>query len=209
MIRIFGFNISTEDQAIVDKIRAILPKDYECDSIDLRCYEPAGSSQDILLIFGEKAAKICNDLPCKFREIFPDFPKLSPDFGEPEEIEQARAKFKLLQQRLAEPDKVFPKENTVQEDRSTYTEESLPDTSAAQILQQLQTILQKKGQKEWLLYTKNNKSVRVTIEPEQSNADIDITFAELYTLKMAMETLQAKELEIVYRSNTSREKHTS
>lgn len=207
MIKVFGFNISTEDQVIADKVCNMLPGDAEC--VDLRCFEPESNNTDVILIFGEKAAKICKDLPYKIKEIFPDFNKLSPDFGEQEEIEQARVKFNILKQRLEEPDKVAPKDVTVQQDRSTYTEESLPDASAAQILKQLKTILQKTGQKEWLLYTKNNKSVRVTIEPEQSNADIDITFAELYTLKMAMETLQAKELEIVYRSNCSRKENTS
>lgn len=204
MIKIIGFNISTEDQKIVDRVSKLLPTIYKQEIIDLRSFEPESNSQDILLIFGEKAAKICKDLPCKIKEEFPDLTKLSPNFGEQHEIEQARVKFTLLKQRLTQPEKRVPKDNTVQEDRSTYTEESLPDASAAQILKQLETILKKKGQKEWLLYTKNNRSVRVTIEPEQSNADIDITFAELYTLKMAMETLQAKELEIVYRSNSNR-----
>lgn len=203
MIKIFGFNITTEDQAIADKVMAMLPGEAEC--IDLRCYEPESTSVDVVLIFGEKACNMCKDLPYKIKEVFPDFAKLSSDFGEQHEVEQARAKFKLLKQRLVAPDEVVPiQNNTVEQGRSTVTEESMPDMSAAQILEKFKTILTERGQKEWLLYAKNNKVIRITIEPEQSNADIDMTFAELYTLKMAMETLQAKEVEIVYRSKSNK-----
>lgn len=203
MIKLFGFNISTEDKIIADRVCSMLSGSSEV--IDLRSFEPESNNNDILLIFGERAVKLTKNLPYKIKEIFPDFAKLSPDFGEQEEIEQARRKFKLLKRRLEEPEKII----TVKEDRKIYTEESLPDASTAQILKKLEDIINNKSQKEWILYTKNNKSVRITIEPEISNADVDITFAELYTLRMAMETLKAKEVEIVYRNNNNRKKDTS
>lgn len=196
MIRIFSFNITAEEQIIINKIKQFLSPN-EVISIDLRCFDPESSNQDVLILFGAKAAKICQDLSYKIKEEFPELSKLSPDFGESYEREQARNKLILLKKELASIN--TPKDYSLEKNKNIeILIKDLEDISSKDILDQADIVLKSKEQKAWILQTKSNKIVRITHLPEKSNADIDTTFSELYMLKIAMEVFQVKELEIVY-----------
>jgi hypothetical protein len=206
MIKLFGFNITGEERRILNGVLEYLAR-REVEIIDLWSEDPDILSSDVVLAFGDKACKICRQHKCRILETFPEPTKISSDFGDREEHAQAVARLELLKKRLDSSQSIDANKynNSVgQQDSCTFTEEDLPEVSAEQILRQLETIISKKKQKEWILYTRNGKTVRITMQPEEGMADINLTFAELLALKTAMETLQAKELEIVYKSANKR-----
>lgn len=212
MIRVFSFNITAEEQNTINKIIKFFAPET-VTFIDLRCYEPESTSEDIMLLFGTKAIKICGNLSCKIKEEFPELSKLSPGFGEEYEREQANNKLKLIKKSLAAPSSSVNKAEISSSSNETTTKslvENLPDDiSSRKILEQVEIIIKNKQQKAWIITTKDNKIVRVTLSPESSNADIDITFAELYMLKTTMEVFQVKELEVVYNSKFSKQTNTT
>lgn len=74
------------------------------------------------------------------------------------------------------------------------SEESLPAIDTNVLLESLR----KTGMKEWQGITRNGKKIKLTMDPAiDKTVDVNLTFAELFVLKAAMETLQIKEFQIV------------
>lgn len=199
-LKAYGFNLQDTDHITISQmIKNVTTKPVEI--YDLRSYELDIKEEDIVLLYGHRACKAANGQKCLYSICFPDISQLDEGFGDEEEIKLAQEKLEQLKNALAsgileELTKI--KHSKQETTHNTTSEESLPDINSSQVLQ-LESTLKKKGVMEWLGNSKDGKSFRITIEPQDSPADINLTFAELYGLKMAMETLRAEELEIVYK----------
>lgn len=195
--RAYGYNLRKEDyktiEAMVKVVTSKIP--FICD---IRSYEIESNSTDVLFLFGARVIKECKSLDCKIKLEFPDISKLDAGFGEEEERDEAFSKLINLQKVLHKQISTTPK--TVVE---TYklSEESLPTLNANEILA-LEETLKKQGVTEWKGITKNGVTICLSWLPGKKDADINLTFAELYALKVAMETLQVEEFEIVRRTSS-------
>jgi hypothetical protein len=199
MYRALGYNLREEDEETIRKMVAYASNGspVSLEISDLRCVVPESEQEDTLLVFGSRASRMTEELPHRVRVEFPDVTKLDADFGEEAEREAAQEKLKELKA-LAEqtPEKT--------ETSDAITEEDLRQFGSGRALQMLVAACTKKGVESWTGTLKDGRTVRLTIEPEQGEADVNITFAELYSIKAAMETLQIKELEIVYKPSVHR-----
>ena len=63
--------------------------------------------------------------------------------------------------------------------------------------------MQLKEFKGWHTITPEGHKIKITLEPEENTADINITFSELFFIKAAMETLNVKDLQIIPSFNRS------
>jgi hypothetical protein len=203
----FGFSIDAHSEQIIRSMAAVATSE-PIDVIDLGTFSADFTNEDMIFIFGEKARREIGDKPAGLRLSFPEVHKLDATFGEEEERKLAYDQLLKLKRLLASNDQ---KETEAAESElgtsnsCTITEEVLPELSSYDVLRYMKAALRNQGTKEWLGSTKNGKLVRLTLEKEEGKADINMTFAELYLLRLAMETLQVKELEIVYKPGVNQQ----
>lgn len=197
----YGFSIDQHAEQIIRSMAAVATSD-PIDVIDLAVFDASFTTEDMVFIFGEKAAREVGDKPAGLKLKFPEIHKLDGTFGEEEERTLAYDQLLKLKKLLAtnEQKETEAAESELgQYSSRTITEEVLPALSSTDILQYLEAALRKQGTKEWLGSTKDGKLIRLTLDREEGKADINMTFAELYLLRLAMETLQVKEFDIVYK----------
>ena len=197
----YGFSIDQHAEQIIRSMATIATAE-PIDVVDLAVFSVDFTTEDHVFIFGEKAKREIGDRPAGLRLFFPEVHKLDGTFGEESERELAYEQLLKLKKLLVSNEQ---KETEAAESElgqyssSTITEEVLPVLSSTDILQYLEAALRKQGPKEWLGSTKNGKLIRLTLDKEEGKADINMTFAELYLLRLAMETLHVKEFDIVYK----------
>ena len=75
---------------------------------------------------------------------------------------------------------------------NSLTKESLPAITANDVAQ-----LEKQNPNGWVGKTKNGKTIRLSAKPTEGSEDINLTFAELYALKIATELLDVTEFTLV------------
>ena len=92
---------------------------------------------------------------------------------------------------------IIENKNTVDTISETNLIDPVPDTDLKDLKILEQTLVQKNINK-WISTTKNGKTIQISIQPEPSETDINITFAELYALRYAMDILNINEWMIVY-----------
>jgi len=198
-LKAFGFNIDSNGEKIIRAMATVVSPN-PIDITDLAVFNADFSKEDIVFVFGDRTRREIGDKPAGLKLYFPEVYKLDATFGEKEERQQAYDKLLRLKKVLSAEDRANTLMGTDEQcSRTTITEEILPELSSSEILQYLKAALRRQGTKEWLGSTKNGKLIRLTLEQEEGKADVNMTFAEMYLLRLAMETLQVKELEIVYR----------
>jgi hypothetical protein len=208
-IKAIGYNINKEEEEkIIIPMAQIVSSDI-VDVFDLRSVKPDVSADDIVFVFGEKTSRMMQNIPCKIKLEFPDLPKLDRRFGEEDLRRQALEQLLRLKKALSTGNILNNKITECTNSTTHITTEALPSLTSQEVLQQLENTLRREGIKEWIGTTSNGKIVRLTVDREMNEAaDINMTFAELFAMKIAMEALQVKELEIVYRSNLIRKSNS-
>jgi hypothetical protein len=191
----FGRNLGEEETKVIKQMAGYLT-DKPVEVFDLDSYEPKTTKEDVLLLYGERAFRMCCDLPCRLRAGFPEASRLVAGFGDENERRGAFSTLKILKKQLE-----------VAEKREVYeiSEESLPNLEMSQVMKMLDDAMQGRNTEAWVGQTKDGRTIRLTKEYEESDADANITFVELFLIKAAMEALQIKELEIVCKPNVNRE----
>jgi hypothetical protein len=178
--------------------------------LDLKSFQPKIDTTDIVFIFGNRAAKICKGMNASIEVFFPNLSKLDAVTGD--QTERTLAYSKLLDLKKEIDFKLLKKDSDndliLQEVKEKILGKSLPELDSKQVLA-LESILKQKGIKSWECKGKDGTNIRITIEPEKGNADINITFQELYALKSCIETLHVEEFGIVYKSLASDSKNNS
>ncbi len=86
---------------------------------------------------------------------------------------------------------------------NSLTKESLPPITANQVAE-----IEKQNPNGWVGKTSSGKTVRLSKQPVEGSEDIQLTFAELYALKVAVELLDVTEFTLVpsTQTNTNRSK---
>lgn len=204
----YGFNLNQKNTQTIREMASVIT-DKPIDVIDLRSFDPTAPEDSVVFFYGESMqVKQAKDKEYKIKVEFPDVDLLDEDFGDIEERRLAYEKLLKIKEALATIDKVEDEvaeselgTQTEQSESITIHEEELPKLSSTEVLHQLVKAMQENGTKEWTGSTTGGHKVRLTVEPSHSDAEINMTFAELYFIRAAMETLQLKELKIVPRPN--------
>jgi hypothetical protein len=211
-IKAYGTNLRPEHYDTIKAMVGIFTKE-PVEILDLISYGCDPQFDDIILVFGRQAKHKCSDKPVKAKLEFPEIEKLQKETGE-EPIRIAAAKKLQAFEKLyssGQLDKTKEWKKTVEEEVQTasITMDALPsDYPTADQVLALETSLRKKNKTEWRGTTKDGRSIRLTILPEESNADINMTFAELYAVSNLMDKLNVKEIEVVLRPDSNRESFT-
>jgi len=132
----------------------------------------------------------------------PDIAKLDQTLGDEPTRQEAYEKLLKLKEALQSSTP------TTTDVKQNLTEGSLPKLTSGEV-RTLEEMLLNKGITHWIGVTTDGRSVRVSVEPERSVADIDITFAELFALKAAMEVLRIQEFEVVHTNTNDSRQNTS
>lgn len=210
-VKAYGAGLYEREQDLIRNMARLITKDPP-EIIDINCFEPEDDPDSIFFVYGSRSIKKTEALRCRARLHFPDTGKLIEGIGEAEQRQHALDKlleFKELLDtgntedlNLAEPKK------EVQQPKTLVTEESLPNLTAGQV-KAIEATLRDKGEKAWVGTTQDGRTIRLTAQPEESTADIDMTFAELYSIRGLMEAFRVKELEIVYKPTATGRKSSN
>lgn len=172
-----SFGISSTAREIINSIAANIFK-AEVEILDLKVSELQTEPTDIVLLFGKKAANLFTAAHREKIEL-PDLKDLMP--GNNGIRNQT---YKLL---LSFRDKI--------NNSKIITKDTLPDLSYKDI-ESIESRLKEKKETCWKGKTKDGKSIEIQIIPTNSNADITITFSELYALKTAIDILDIDQIVI-------------
>jgi hypothetical protein len=183
MFKAYSVGLQDKDFDLIRKIAKVVTEDYVIVK-DLRYYDInlEETEKDILFIFGNKASRLATEIKTKYTVNLPEISTLHPGTGIQDKRKEALKKLNVLK-------------------------DPVPDMKLSD-LQSLELNLKSKSINKWLTTTKSGKTVQISVEPEQADADINITFAELYALRIAMEALDIKEFTIVYSNQNSKGSHT-
>lgn len=205
IIGILGFNLTKKDIEQINKVLTgcKITSDYQI--IDVRSVDLTIAMKDleIVLALGRFASnmgrKKASDNGSTFIEL-PDIKKLYPiEEGGDKEARTSAYNTLVDLQSTIDSGKL-----RVVDDRKaveSIKEDEVPDLSPGQI-QKLKDVLQETGKTDWVCLTKSGQSVRVSLTPSvDSNFDINMTFDELLAIRVAMDILQAQEVQFVSSSN--------
>ena len=175
-MKALGFNLSTYHLEIVRNIASSV-FNTEIEVVDIKTSKIELNNTDIVLAFGKKAHRLTKSRPLTLE--LPELSKLE-DRKKNEEIRRTTY-LSLLE---------FKKEINL---LSTISEKDLDLTCDS--LLSLENSLKKKGKALWMGKTKNGKSIELSLAPQKKkNADISLTFAEMYAIRTAMDTLEVDTL---------------
>ena len=180
MIIAVSFAIKSHQRELLQRM---LSNVLEVESVitDLQTHSLSCSPTDILLVFGMRARKLLKENIGRIIS-FPELIKLEPDAS------NENTRYEVYQELLKLKEEL--------NGQLVLTAESLPDLSTNAIVA-LEILLRAKGETLWHGVTKDNRSICLSLLPcPDSIADIALTFAELFALRAAMETLQIRELSI-------------
>lgn len=210
-LKAFGYSLATEDREVIGRMCEYLGEKNP-KIVDLRSFDPETSSSDIVLVYGEQANKKLNGAQCKARLVLPEVSKLRTKLGSTPERLEAKQKLEKFKATLdGSTEEVLDQEEAVEETKTKTLElnEQLPAELTATKVKELERQLLKEEVDHWSGCTVDGKSIRVTVEPELSTADINLTFAELYAVMSLKEAFRVKELEIVYKPSVFNRKTSS
>jgi len=195
----FGFNLTSDHTELIKRMVANIT-DEQVEVTDVRSFEPEVTREDIVLAYGLQAQRKLQGVRCGVLLEFPDPDRLDMTLGDPEEIRLAQEKLTSFGELLDihTTEQVHTEEPTNTQSLNLTTEE-IPANLTASDVKKLEEQQFKQGRTHWTGMTRDGRSIRVTVEPEENTADINITFAELYAVMGLVETLRVKELEFVYK----------
>jgi hypothetical protein len=189
-----GYGLKQKHYDIINRISENVLY-YPIQAVDLRSFEPTLKSTDVVILFGPRARKFfdkSNQGCLHYLELQP-ISSLEVDEEYKEKAWKELLKFK---EKL--------------DNYLVITENNLPDMKADDVLS-LEASLKEKGVTEWLGKTKDGQTICLSLETSSfknnrqgpnpnKKADINLTFAELHTLKIAMKVLGIEEV-VVNSSN--------
>ncbi len=193
MFKAYSVGLQERDFELIRKITKVVTTDHVSVK-DLRYYDIKleDTKDNILFIFGSKASRLAQDIEAKQVVHLPEISTLHANTGIDEQRLEALKKLNLL--------KTILETDTIETNTKSVLKDPVPDLELSD-LKILESTLKEKKINKWLTTTTNGKTVQISIVPESTEADINITFCELYTLKIAMDTLDIKEFTVVYSNN--------
>lgn len=209
-LKAIGYNLTTGEKEIIRSMAKVLTS-TPVEIVDVQSFV-AGEEidpDDILLVYGQRSLREVGSIGCRARLEFPELYKLEKTqdechFDERQEAFDKLLKFKKMLDSDQQEDLDLA-DDTEDQQTTKISEESLPNLTADQV-QTLEANLRKQGQTAWTGTTNDGRTIRLTVQPEESTADVDMTFAELYCIRGLMEAFRVKELEIVYKPTAASRK---
>ncbi|MAG39561.1 hypothetical protein CMI41_01155 [Candidatus Pacearchaeota archaeon] len=191
MFKAYGVGFQERDFELVRKITKVITEEYVVIK-DLRYYDInlEDTKDSIVFLFGSKASRLAKDISTRESIFLPEIKSLYQKEENESSRQSAFKKLMLLKD-------IIENKNTVDTVSETNLIDPVPDTDLKDLKILEQTLVQKNINK-WISTTKNGKTIQISIQPEPSETDINITFAELYALRYAMDILNINEWMIVY-----------
>jgi hypothetical protein len=197
----FAYSIDANQYTTIRKMIQFLTEE-EPEIIDLRSFEPEISKDDLVLVYGIKAQRRLEKNKCLLKVEFPEPYKLGKTaLGNETDRKSAWEKLIQLKNTLDSGNMEAISKASFENQKTLNLTEELPSKLTATNIKELERQQKEQGKTHWSGWTTNGKSIRVTVEPEKSEADINITFAELYAVMGLKEVFRVKELEIVCKSS--------
>lgn len=201
----FGKNIMDPDEYDLIRKMASIVTDEVVEIVDIMSFRPEIEPDDIILVYGEWAQRACNDFKCRARCDLPPIERLPEATGEAELRQEAFEKLLQFKEQL-------DSDNTTGEITLHTTEEPvedpLPSFKCDQV-KALEEATRGEGLVAWRGTTEDGKSLKLTFRPGTRDADICMTFAELWNLKALKDILHVKELRFVRKRTDSSRKGSS
>lgn len=195
MYKAYGLGLKQKDFELIRKIASIVTT--EAISIKDLIYHQIKDEEDmnnIVLIFGEKASERLKGLATKTTLILPEIHLLHAETGSEEKRLETFRKIKKLKEK--------EKSQKVKLSTEVINDDPVANLSITD-LKALELNLKTRNVNSWIGKTESGKTIQISIVPQDGDANVRITFSELYALKTAMEVLDIKEFTIVYsNSNT-------
>ena len=193
MFKAYSVGLQERDFELIRKITKIITIDHVSIK-DLRYYDIKleDTEDNILFIFGAKASRLAQDTKAKQIVHLPEISTLHANTGIKDKREEAFKKLNLL--------KAILDTDIIEMNTESILKDPVPDLELSD-LKILESTLKEKKVDKWLTTTANGRTVQISIAPQSTEADINITFCELYALKIAMDTLDIKEFTVVYSNN--------
>jgi len=200
----YARNITEEEIETIKKMIRVVT-DSPAEIYDLNSFDIDIDSDDILFLYGTWASRLASEYKCKARIEFQDISRLSTTFGDEYEKEIAYDKLLDFKQQIFSETKeaVLTTKITVNE----TVEDPWPEYSADKV-QALETSLRQKQIIEWKGELEDGRTFRISMKPDNKQADIDMTFAELYAIKALKDVLRVKELKFVSTGFSTRESNS-
>ena len=187
------FSVISKEEDVVIKDLASFPVDF--------------NKEDTVFIYGTYAKKLYlveKRDPPKNILFFDNVEEYSQETGTNIKRAQAYKKLLILQDKMldveVENSVVLP--DTVK----TVTEETLPSITSNDLLSLEKNLLQK-NVFSWKATTETGKTILVTkypLDSKEPGVDMQLTFSELYAMKIMVETLRVKSIEVLYANTNNR-----
>ena len=196
MFKAYSVGLQEKDFELIRKITNIVTEENVLTK-DLRYYDIKleDTKDNILFIFGEKASRLTKDIKAKQIIYLPEISTLHAGTGIQDNRQETLEKLSLLKEVL--------EADSIKSNAESVLKDPVPDLKMSD-LKNLESTLKEKEVNNWLTTTTSGKTVRISITPEITEADIDITFCELYALKIAMDALDIKEFTIIYNNKATK-----
>lgn len=197
----YARNLTKEETDTIRKMIGVITS-RPAEVYDLNSFGVEVDPDDILFLYGPRAIRMANGFTCKAKIEFDDISVLSSTFGDEGRKEEAYEKLLAFKEQLESGNKEEQSATVV------TAEDPWPEYSAEQV-QALEKSLKEKGVREWKGQLEDGRTFRVAMKSSPKQADIDMTFAELYAIRALKEVLRVKELEFVSNSNTNSRKDST
>ena len=171
-----SFDISSSARKIIENIGSNI-FNQPIFIIDLKISEPEVGPLDNILIFGTKANRLFSRGTQQNILILPELKELEP--GNNKVREQVYTNLLNFKEHI--------------QNQKVISTESLPNLSCDKILA-IENRLKEKNEKSWKGKTKDGRSVEIQLHSTSSDADIVLTFSELYVIKAAIDVLGIEEI---------------
>lgn len=176
ILKALAFNIIADHYKIINNIASSI-FNSSIDIVDIKISEIELDNTDIVLVFGGKAARLVTDNLLYLK--LPELSKLEDRRSNEETRELAYKSLLEFKEKI----------NLLQE----ISIEDL-DLTCDNILA-LEKSLKEKKETAWKGVTKNGKNIEISLTPrKKKNADIFLTFAEMYAIRTAMDTLEVEKI---------------
>jgi len=189
----FGKNIRDPEEYDLIRKMATIVMDEPIEIIDLMSFPAQIDPDDVILVYGEWSQRQCEGRKCRARADLPPIERLPEALGELELREEAFDKLLKLKETL---DSDCLTGETTLHITEEPVEDPLPTFKCDQV-RALEEATRGEGLTEWRGTTKDGKSLKLTFRPGTRDADICMTFAELWNLKALKDLLHIEELRFV------------
>ena len=199
---VFVYKPTPEQESIVQACLSFLGVEFQVYNISNYKPEDLIESNSVIVTFGRQADLAVKVFLSEQKKVTGVKHESLPSLGQLEKKEQNKVFREKTLEKL-DSLKKYIEEDKFQPVIRKITEEDLPDLDKKHLLL-LKKITEEAGRDSVFQTTKGGKLIEISSEPlEKSSADIHLSFSEIYTIRLLMDTLQVKAVDLVFSPNPS------